>query len=361
MGTEGGRADEAPSHDVELSPFFLGRTPVTRGRIRAVPRRDGDGRAALVVRRGFRQPGSARGRGDLVRGRGLHGMALARVRGPRGVCRRRRSGRERRAAVSTGAATAWGAIVPAGEVPTGTPGRALAGGTRLRRTRTACTTSPPSCTSGVSTGTRRASTPSRRRGIRAGPTRVSASPAAADRGGITCAGLPRGAEQPASVVPIRRLRVPRAAGERMSATGAASGAGAPSRRARPHGPDGRTGVRGRSAAGRRQPLRDDDRVPGADEGGRRPPVPPRGGRTQDRRLRARRLLHGAGGGAPRLRGRPGVRRSPRPRCASRSAMSSRATPARIRRPDQGRRRSLTSPIRSAPAARDTSMASTARP
>jgi len=30
MGSEGGRADEAPSHDVELSPFSLGRTPVTR-------------------------------------------------------------------------------------------------------------------------------------------------------------------------------------------------------------------------------------------------------------------------------------------------------------------------------------------
>jgi formylglycine-generating enzyme required for sulfatase activity len=30
MGSEGGRADEAPSHDVELSPFSLGRIPVTR-------------------------------------------------------------------------------------------------------------------------------------------------------------------------------------------------------------------------------------------------------------------------------------------------------------------------------------------
>jgi len=30
MGSEGGRADEAPSHEVELSPFSLGRIPVTR-------------------------------------------------------------------------------------------------------------------------------------------------------------------------------------------------------------------------------------------------------------------------------------------------------------------------------------------
>jgi formylglycine-generating enzyme len=30
MGAEDGRADETPAHDVELSPFFLGRTPVTR-------------------------------------------------------------------------------------------------------------------------------------------------------------------------------------------------------------------------------------------------------------------------------------------------------------------------------------------
>ena len=30
MGTEGGRADEAPAHDVEVAPFSLGRTPVTR-------------------------------------------------------------------------------------------------------------------------------------------------------------------------------------------------------------------------------------------------------------------------------------------------------------------------------------------
>lgn len=31
MGSEEGRPDERPVHEVEVSPFFLGRTPVTRG------------------------------------------------------------------------------------------------------------------------------------------------------------------------------------------------------------------------------------------------------------------------------------------------------------------------------------------
>ena len=30
MGAAGGRPDESPVHDVELAPFALGRTPVTR-------------------------------------------------------------------------------------------------------------------------------------------------------------------------------------------------------------------------------------------------------------------------------------------------------------------------------------------
>jgi hypothetical protein len=188
MGTEGGRADEAPSHDVELSPFFLGRTPVTRAEYAPFlaatetwRRRGGSTR--------FRQPGSARGRGDLVRRGGLHGMAHARVRGPLAAADGGGVGASARAAALR-RRHRWGAIVPAGEVPTGRlDGPWPVGG--ASRTRTVCTTSPPSCTSGVSTGTRRASMPSRLRGIRAGPTKASASPAAVARGGITCGGLRR--------------------------------------------------------------------------------------------------------------------------------------------------------------------------
>ena len=83
----------------------------------------------------------------------------------------------------------------------------------------------------------------------------------------------------------------------------------------------------------------------------------RGGGTQDRRLRACRLLHGAGGGALRLRRRAGVRQSAQRECREQIRDVLPATPARLRALISGpRARSAPRP----PPAR-ASMASTARP
>ena len=133
--------------------------------VRALPRGHGDGRAArggATLRSPVR--GSARGRRDLVRGGGFHGVADP---GPRRAL----------AAAHGGGVGARGAWRPGGCADG--LGRRTAGGRSAARratrpgrwdaaprTVTGFTTSPRSCTSGASTGTRKASTPSRPPSIR---------------------------------------------------------------------------------------------------------------------------------------------------------------------------------------------------
>ena len=190
MGSEHGRADERPVRDVEVAAFALARTPVTRAQYAPFLASGAAEAPPWWDDAEFGAPRSA-GRGrHLVRGVLVRGVAV-RGAGGAGGCRRKRSGSAPRGAASIRRATAWGDSLPPGEVPDGPLARAMAGRARRRRTASACATWAPSSTSGASTGTRRdasgATTASRR-----------GAPAAADRGGITCAGrrLPPGAACP---------------------------------------------------------------------------------------------------------------------------------------------------------------------
>jgi len=118
MGTEGGRSDEAPSHDVELAPFFLGRTPVTRSEYEPFLAGTETPPPPWWFDPDFGKPDQ-----PVVGVTWDEAVAftewLSRECGGRW---RLPTGAEWEMAARGGlsaAATAWGASVPAGEVPTG--------------------------------------------------------------------------------------------------------------------------------------------------------------------------------------------------------------------------------------------------
>jgi hypothetical protein len=98
---------------------------------------------------------------------------------------------------------------------------------RARRTAKACSTPARSSTSGASTGTRRTTTPCRRRATHADPTPESVGRARAAPGGTTCAGRhrpPGAACRPRSGTPTTAFAWCSRSGERsLASTGAAAG------------------------------------------------------------------------------------------------------------------------------------------
>jgi sulfatase modifying factor 1 len=118
MGSAAGRPDEAPVHDVEVAPFHLARTPVTRGQYAPFLAETGTEPPPWWSHPAFadpRQPVVGVTWSDAV----AFGEWLGRVSG--GVWRLPTEAEWERAARGglDGAATAWGSSVPEGEVPSG--------------------------------------------------------------------------------------------------------------------------------------------------------------------------------------------------------------------------------------------------
>ena len=295
MGCDGRPSRRAPVHDVEVAAFApraARRSPAPSTR-RSSPPRAAEAPPWWYASR-VRRPRSAGGRRDLVRRRRRTRSGSLASSAARGGCPRRRSGSARRAAASTGAPTAWGDRCRAGEVPDGPPRRTVAG-------RGAAT---PNGYGLLDMGTdrprvvprlvrARPTTRSRPCAIRAVRRRASGAPAAADRGATTCAGRPR----PRAAACPRRSATPTTASAccgrtRMSAERRRARARAPCRR--PAGPSPSSA----RASSTSSPYGMMIESPVAMTRGRRAAVPALRRGPEDRRLRARGLLHLARRRAP---------------------------------------------------------------
>ena len=180
-----GHPGERPRHRVWLDR--LRHRPVARdqSRVRAdSSRTTGAAPPAVVGGSALRRAGAARGRRELVRRDALLRLAVG-ARRPRGIgFRPRPSGRRRRAAASTDARFPWGEDRPAAARL-----RAAAAVRPTRPpTRSACSRSRASATSGVSTGRTRPTTRGRPSANPRGPETAPAGCPAAARGAIRTRG-----------------------------------------------------------------------------------------------------------------------------------------------------------------------------